>query len=267
MTPRANEEDTLGPRVNADLVHRRERITPRQLWASRQQAQSAPSQAPSETAPEAPEESAGVDEAPSAPAAFFGEQPDETGRDEPAGEAARDQADLAPAGPDGPQDTPQAEPAPKPEPKMVDPSMQPGAMRYPYATHGRPPEDDEQRPAGATWRSCWAQCWCSGSSWPTSTTGSGPSRTAWRSLRSSSPGAAPRRSAPAVPAARAAERLPAAAAAHSMRPATARLAPAGHGGGGTGGLSQPALLPPPGAAAFLRRPVPPRPRSGPPREP
>jgi len=152
MTPRANEEDTLGPRVNADLVHRRERITPRQLWASRQQAQSAPSQAPSETAPEAPEESAGVDEAPSAPAAFFGEQPDETGRDEPAGEAARDEADLAPAGPDGPQDTPQAEPAPKPEPKMVDPSMQPGAMRYPYATHGRPPEDDEQRPAGATWR-------------------------------------------------------------------------------------------------------------------
>jgi len=164
-TPETSDEQSAG--------RRRQRVTPRQLWATRRQKERAEAHRPATTLHDDREGGADLSEAPPEQEVF--DAPAErkeawhAADDSPAVEEAGweplraepQAADEQPEQVESPasqedaettQSTPE-EPATRREPKMVEPSMQPGAMRYPYATHSAPPEAEDGEHDGADWHS------------------------------------------------------------------------------------------------------------------
>ncbi len=164
----AREEETIGQPMGNQHATRKGRVTPRQLWALQEgRAASGESSQPAEAQKRRPRarnqdalqasladhlevklqslQEAGASEA--------GDPPEKTEQDEPVSEAVVQQSEEQPAEQESPAQEGDAEKqdtealGEKPPAKMVEPSMQPGTMRYPYATHRLPPEGG--REAGA----------------------------------------------------------------------------------------------------------------------
>ena len=159
----AREEETIGETASGSYASRKGRLTPRQMWArqARRRAKSQTKTAdadPSEEAVHA--ETVLGEDAESPTAAFLGEEPQDNedlqDDDETIIEVIQEDSDdespddaeiLEVIEDDSDEELPAEE---KPEPVMVDASMQPGAMNYPYATHRLAPDepDTEKAPSG-----------------------------------------------------------------------------------------------------------------------
>jgi len=151
-----DQSDTDGTRGQ----RRRKRVTPRQLWAK---GKTRPAQDESESRPEPQAEAADEAEPGEEPVdlVFAPDSPPEgqPPEDVPAHEEDAERSPLvviAPAvedeeagkGGEPPdalagEESAEAEGADRKGPRMVPPELQPGSMHYPYATHGRAPQDEE----------------------------------------------------------------------------------------------------------------------------
>ena len=145
---KAREEETIGEPVDGDHASRKGRLTPRQMWARQARRRARGGAVQADAAPSEEDIQAVVGfgaDAGAEDAAVLSEEPQEGEEfpyDEPLLEEAEEDSDEgAPA---------EEESEEKPEPVMVDPSMQPGAMNYPYATHRPAPDagEEEKAPAG-----------------------------------------------------------------------------------------------------------------------
>lgn len=129
----AREEETIGEPVGSGHASRKGRLTPRQLWARQERGRT---KGQASEKPQAAKK--GRSKAAEAEAAALGE--DEKAYEEPfyEGPVLEESVEA------GAEETGVVEePADKREPVMVDPSMQPGAMDYPYATHRLAPDTRE----------------------------------------------------------------------------------------------------------------------------
>ena len=163
------EEGTMGQPVGEGYSGRKQRVTPRQLWErlERQKPSETPAPQDEEETSPTPVDSAGEEgrhmqvKLPSEGGEPEGEdelepdidllEPEPTPEEAPeptadAGTPARAEADAEPdqepsATPS--EQEPEQEPAAaKKDAKMVEPHMQPGAMKYPYATHAPAPQEE-----------------------------------------------------------------------------------------------------------------------------
>ena len=160
----ASDEETVGRSVPSNQAGRRERVTPRQLWASRRSRGKSPGEGLEKfDLPVSPSADVSKQPAPASGARTEGEASGEPVARSEVREAADSRAESSKTADVGEpkeglagavssaaeaEQKPEQSPA-RPEPKMVEPSMQPGAMRYPYATYGLPPEPDERKRGGA----------------------------------------------------------------------------------------------------------------------
>ena len=140
----AGNEEIVGRSVPGSNARRRERVTPRQLWASRRSGGKPADEGLQKFDLPAP---GAADGAPAARADVRQPASAHSESQAPSG-AGKEKQVSATAGSPSAEASQKPEPQPpaaKPEHKMVEPSMQPGAMRYPYATHGLPPEPEERK--------------------------------------------------------------------------------------------------------------------------
>ena len=152
----ARKEETVGETASGDYASRKGRLTPRQMWArqARRHAKARAQTADVEPREEAVPAEAGFGEDMAPLATSVGEEPQENEDlqdDEVILEIVEeDLDDEVPAASD--EEVPAAEEVveeseEKPEPVMVEASMQPGTMNYPYATHRPAPDAPETEKA------------------------------------------------------------------------------------------------------------------------
>ncbi len=169
----AGEQETMGQPAGGGYASRKGRITPRQLWERLERKESDQTQEPQDDQP--PEPGARTPGAPTPdkdgylkvrlpsqepPPEAETTPPDDTppqatAPDEQTAQASLDEgdadgaADQEPSAQESGEHEPSDEPSDEPSaqqpdenetPQMVEPHMQPGNMKYPYATHAPPPD-------------------------------------------------------------------------------------------------------------------------------
>jgi hypothetical protein len=144
----ARKEETVGETASGDYASRKGRLTPRQMWArqARRHAKARAQTADAEPREEAVPAEAGFGEDMAPLATSVGEEPQENE------DLQDDEVILEIVEEDLDDEVPAAEEVveeseEKPEPVMVDASMQPGAMNYPFATYRPAPDAPETEKA------------------------------------------------------------------------------------------------------------------------
>jgi len=144
----ARKEETVGETASGDYASRKGRLTPRQMWArqARRHAKARAQTADVEPREEAVPAEAGFGEDMAPLATSVGEEPQENE------DLQDDEVILEIVEEDLDDEVPAAEEVveeseEKPEPVMVEASMQPGTMNYPYATHRPAPDAPETEKA------------------------------------------------------------------------------------------------------------------------